>query len=302
MTVYVDDWRQPARVGRITARWSHLTVGPYDDLAELHRFAASIGLRRSWFQDKPWPYAHYDVTDAKRRAAITAGAVSITWREGGEQRRAARADSGRHDVVTSPADSSSSGTRTGGIPSESLSATHINPAREALPMPTIYTRGPAKVEITEQGGGGCGVAVLIGVIVLASAGAGIARFVRELQRGVDEVLSIALTVLEVAGCVAGTAVAVAVVAFVVRKARQRAAVSAAQTVHVITDAAPSRQLETPSAALAQEDTPELTAGSAWSDEQWIRDIRSQRWAGIPREWSEPAGSWPDEWNQWGERR
>jgi hypothetical protein len=86
MTVYVDDWRQPARVGRITARWSHLTVGPDDDLAELHAFAARIGLRRSWFQGKPWPRAHYDVTDSKRRQAIAAGAVPVTWREAGQRR------------------------------------------------------------------------------------------------------------------------------------------------------------------------------------------------------------------------
>jgi hypothetical protein len=85
MTVYVDDWRQRARVGRITATWSHLTVGPQDDLNELHAFAARIGLRRSWFQDKPWPRAHYDVTESKRQQAIAAGAVSITWREAGQQ-------------------------------------------------------------------------------------------------------------------------------------------------------------------------------------------------------------------------
>ena len=85
MTVYVDDWRQQARVGRLTARWSHLTVGPDDDLEELHAFAARIGLRRSWFQDKAWPRAHYDVTDSKRQAAIRAGAVAITWRQAGRQ-------------------------------------------------------------------------------------------------------------------------------------------------------------------------------------------------------------------------
>jgi hypothetical protein len=85
MTIYVDDWRQPARVGRITARWSHLTVGPHDDIDELHAFAVSIGLRRSWFQDKPWPRAHYDVTESKRQQAIAAGALPITWREAGQQ-------------------------------------------------------------------------------------------------------------------------------------------------------------------------------------------------------------------------
>ena len=86
MTLYVDDWRQAARVGQVTARWSHLTVGPDGDPAELHAFAAAIGLRRAWFQDKPWPHAHYDVTDSKRRQAIAAGAVPVTWREAARQR------------------------------------------------------------------------------------------------------------------------------------------------------------------------------------------------------------------------
>jgi Protein of unknown function (DUF4031) len=89
MTVYVDDWRQQARVGSLSARWSHLTVGPSDDVAELHAFAARIGLRRSWFQDKEWPRAHYDVTESKRQEAIRAGAVVITWREGGRMRNEA---------------------------------------------------------------------------------------------------------------------------------------------------------------------------------------------------------------------
>jgi hypothetical protein len=86
MTVYVDDCRQAARVGRVTAKWSHLTVGPDGDLAELHAFAAGMGLRRGWFQDKPWPRAHYDVTESRRQQAIAAGAVAITWRESARQR------------------------------------------------------------------------------------------------------------------------------------------------------------------------------------------------------------------------
>lgn len=86
MTVYVDDYRLPARVGRLSGRWSHLTVGPFDDVAELHEFAARIGLRRSWFQDKAWPGAHYDVTDSKRHEAITAGASAVTWREAARMR------------------------------------------------------------------------------------------------------------------------------------------------------------------------------------------------------------------------
>jgi hypothetical protein len=107
VTVYVDDWRQPARVGQIKARWSHLTVGPDDDLAELHAFAARIGLRRAWFQDKPWPRAHYDVTDSKRREAITAGAVPATWHETGQQRARAvdarrQADRERQQPAVAP--------------------------------------------------------------------------------------------------------------------------------------------------------------------------------------------------------
>src|SRR5436190_9413254 len=73
MTVFVDDWRQQARVGPVQARWSQ------------HAFAASIELRRSWFQDKPWPYAHYDVTEPKRQQAIAAGATEIPWREAGHK-------------------------------------------------------------------------------------------------------------------------------------------------------------------------------------------------------------------------
>jgi hypothetical protein len=89
MTVYVDDYRVQATVGRITARWSHMFVAPDDDIGELHALAARIGLRRSWFQDKPWPRAHYDVTDTRRAAAITAGAVPVNWAEAGRWRAAA---------------------------------------------------------------------------------------------------------------------------------------------------------------------------------------------------------------------
>jgi hypothetical protein len=55
MTVYVDDYRVQATVGRISARWSHLFVAPDGDIEELHALAARIGLRRSWFQAKGWP-------------------------------------------------------------------------------------------------------------------------------------------------------------------------------------------------------------------------------------------------------
>lgn len=87
MTVYVDDARIPAQVGRLTARWSHLTA---DTKNELHAFAAAIGLRRAWFQDKPRGLWHYDVTESKRRQAIAAGAVEIPWRDFSVWRRPGR--------------------------------------------------------------------------------------------------------------------------------------------------------------------------------------------------------------------
>lgn len=76
MTVYVDDAFIPARVGRINAKWCHLTA---DTIAELNEFASSIGLRRTWFQNKPVGRWHYDVTESLRAKAIMRGAVQTTW-------------------------------------------------------------------------------------------------------------------------------------------------------------------------------------------------------------------------------
>ena len=92
MTVYVDDARIPARVGRLSSTWSHLFADTQD---ELHEFASRLGLRRSWFQDptktgkpfkaKPGSRAaqnwHYDVTEGKRRQAVALGAVEVSSRE-----------------------------------------------------------------------------------------------------------------------------------------------------------------------------------------------------------------------------
>jgi hypothetical protein len=97
VTVYVDNARIPARVGRIRGRWSHLTADTPD---ELHTFAGSIGLQPDWFQvckrpchkTLPCVHWHYDVTDSLRTAAIDAGAKPIDIRELGAligQRRAA---------------------------------------------------------------------------------------------------------------------------------------------------------------------------------------------------------------------
>lgn len=80
MTVYVDDATIPATVpnGPVshTSTWSHLTADTQD---ELHAFAARLGLRRSYFQDKPRGLWHYDVTKGKREQALRLGAVPMPY-------------------------------------------------------------------------------------------------------------------------------------------------------------------------------------------------------------------------------
>lgn len=76
MAVYVDDMQSRARVGRLDAVWSHLQA---DTTAELHAFAARLGLRRGWVQHADKPTEHYDLTDSKRQLALRLGAVPITY-------------------------------------------------------------------------------------------------------------------------------------------------------------------------------------------------------------------------------
>ena len=67
--IYVDAAIHPWK-GK---RWCHLFS---EDLDKLHRFAARLGLRSSWFQQPPkasWP--HYDITEAKRAKALIMGAT-----------------------------------------------------------------------------------------------------------------------------------------------------------------------------------------------------------------------------------
>lgn len=75
MTVLVDDAYIPARVGRYQNKWCHLISD--ESVEELHEFAQSIGLKRSWFQDHS-RLPHYDVTVGMRRKAVDAGAEEIT--------------------------------------------------------------------------------------------------------------------------------------------------------------------------------------------------------------------------------
>jgi hypothetical protein len=66
---------------------AHLTCD--GDLDELHAFAQSIGLRRSWFQ--PHISApHYDLSPGRRDAAIAAGAVFVSARDQALERRRKR--------------------------------------------------------------------------------------------------------------------------------------------------------------------------------------------------------------------
>lgn len=72
MTIYVDELRWPYR-GTL---YCHMMVGKDDDLQELHDFAASIGLKRAWFQNKP-THPHYDLSLGKRTTAIRNGATEV---------------------------------------------------------------------------------------------------------------------------------------------------------------------------------------------------------------------------------
>lgn len=50
-------------------------------LEDLHDFASGIGLKRTWFQDKP-NYPHYDLTTNNAiKRAIRAGATHISPKE-----------------------------------------------------------------------------------------------------------------------------------------------------------------------------------------------------------------------------
>ena len=71
MAVYVDEaiWRWAGR------RWCHLMA---DDEAELHRFAARLGVHRHSYQGPPKTSApHYDITGFERDRAVRLGALAV---------------------------------------------------------------------------------------------------------------------------------------------------------------------------------------------------------------------------------
>lgn len=60
---------------------SHLSCDPTEDLDALHKFASSIGLKRSWFQPRGGIMPHYDLSPGMRQQALKAGANELTTRE-----------------------------------------------------------------------------------------------------------------------------------------------------------------------------------------------------------------------------
>jgi len=75
MAVYVDEpiWSWQG------LRWCHLLA---DNIDELHRFAAALGVKRTSYQGPPKTRApHYDLTGYERRLAIARGAVAVTRQE-----------------------------------------------------------------------------------------------------------------------------------------------------------------------------------------------------------------------------
>jgi hypothetical protein len=75
--ILVDGITEHEAPGLRYKRWSHLvsTTGE----AELHGFAARLGLRRDWAQLRPKASAaHYDVTPTKRALALGLGAREVT--------------------------------------------------------------------------------------------------------------------------------------------------------------------------------------------------------------------------------
>jgi hypothetical protein len=94
MAIYVDELINYNQAPKGGARYfgngkpsCHMTTD--GDVEELHRFAESIGLRRSWFQARS-STPHYDLTPSKRALAVQKGAVEETVQEGVLRRIAAR--------------------------------------------------------------------------------------------------------------------------------------------------------------------------------------------------------------------
>lgn len=78
MPVYVDDmYRHPiGQFGRM--KMSHLVA---DTREELFACVDAIGVRRKWIQKFQTSGEHFDIAMSKRLAAVTWGAIPITYRQ-----------------------------------------------------------------------------------------------------------------------------------------------------------------------------------------------------------------------------
>jgi hypothetical protein len=76
MTVYVDDMRREACVGKTRGRWSHLMA---DTTEELHAFARQLGLIQTWVQAEGTCREHYDITESVRKQALKLGAQPLSY-------------------------------------------------------------------------------------------------------------------------------------------------------------------------------------------------------------------------------
>ncbi len=79
MTILVDQLRGYETKLRHKT-WCHMVSDTSE--AELHEFAARLGLKREWAQLRPKASAaHYDLVPTKRALAVKLGAVEVTGRE-----------------------------------------------------------------------------------------------------------------------------------------------------------------------------------------------------------------------------
>ncbi|KWA84208.1 hypothetical protein WL29_22880 [Burkholderia ubonensis] len=76
MAVYVDDMEAPYR----GMKMCHLLADTDD---ELHAMADRIGMARKWHQKPGTARSHYDIALSKKKLAIAAGAIAITWKQAG---------------------------------------------------------------------------------------------------------------------------------------------------------------------------------------------------------------------------
>ena len=76
MPVYVDDMNAP--FGRMIM--CHMIA---DTSAELLTMARRIGVNTRWIQHPGTINEHFDIAQTKKRLAIAAGAIEITWRQAG---------------------------------------------------------------------------------------------------------------------------------------------------------------------------------------------------------------------------